>query len=177
MNVSLWAIRSYRFAYGVLLSWLMFLALLGLYNAIFISHLPHIVFKRAAIIVFYLVLLAQALMGVRLFQRTWRIGLVICLLAVGVFIRYQAFPFHYVREDLREDFSVKDKIDQFKATNTIGNGSQIGEWDSDRPKWYMTMGDSEILPLLFSIGLPLSAMVAHLILRRNKRSVEISPDR
>lgn len=167
MKTQPWVIRSYRFAHTILIGWMIVLALLGLYSAVSISHMPHLVFKRIAILIFYFVLLAQGLMGTGYFVRTWKIGLFVSLLAIGCFIRYQIFPFHF-ELDASNKVTSKVRYELFKETNTVGNGSRIGEWESNnRPIWYMTMGDSEVLPLLFSLGLPMSLMVFIIVLRKN----------
>jgi hypothetical protein len=162
-----WVIRYYRLAHNLLIGWLIVLALLGLYNAVVITHQAHLVFKRIAILIFYFALLAGGLMGPGLFRASWKVGLIVSLLAVAGFIRYQVFPFQYDRSGSKKAVT-RERFDRFKSTNSIGNGYQVGEWDNNRPIWYMTMGDAEILPLLFSLGLPLTLMVSIIVLRRNE---------
>jgi len=156
----------YRIVHGLISACLILLALIGLHDAVFVVHLPHLVWTRTALLAFYLIIFTQATLREERFLRTWKQGVILALLAITVFVRFQIFPYTYVQERSRQLSGIRETVRQFRETNSIGNGSEIGEWyGGNCPIWYATMGDAELPPLLLSLGLPFSLMLANIMLR------------
>lgn len=132
------------------------LAISGIDDALNYGGMTHLVAKRVALLVSWLLVTFMALVTRSTLRRSIPVIVLIGVLCFSVTVRYQVFPSWNVNKSENISEQTLATIEQIILTNSIGSGVEASESDGNgKYKWYVTTGSREWVPLVFALGLPL----------------------
>lgn len=140
----------------------------GIYSATVIYPLPPLATARMAILCLVTIGLLHGLLPTDVFHRTFLVSTAFGVACIGIFIRFTVFPFVYVNSGVPQDNGTTNEISEFMATQVKGNGATTSVWSGSEFRWYVSMGNRDVLPLLLPVVIPMLLIGVNKTLRLNR---------